>query len=61
LPDGEFPVLRVNAIDLEAAIRQEAEADMLRKGWENADAALTQELTDLLVAALVSEPVGSQV
>lgn len=61
LPDGEFPVLRVNGIDLEAAIRQEAEADMLRKGWENADAALTQELTDLLVAALVSEPVGSQV
>jgi len=60
LPDGEFPVLRINSADLDAAIRQNVGPDVLRKGWENADAALVRELTDTLVAALASEPVGSR-
>ncbi len=60
LPEGEVPVMRISSADLEAAIKQEASAEVLRKGWDLADQSQVQELTDLLVSALVAEPVGTR-
>lgn len=61
LPDGEVPMLRVSVADLEAAVKQESGVDVLHKGWETADQSQIQELTHLLVSALASEPVETQV
>lgn len=60
LPEGESPVLRISVSEFENAIRQDVGAESLEKGWDVSDQAVAQELTELLVSALVSDAIGSK-
>ena len=60
LPEGDFPVLRINSEELAAVVRTGVGTESLRQAWDLGDETAAQELTHLLLSSLPTEAIISQ-